>query len=166
MEDCLWVAYIGGISYPYPTESAPMATHPMPNVHFLVEWAGTRAGFSEVSGLDIEVEVIEYREGADPEYTPVKMPGRVSYGDITLKRGIVEGDGEFFGWLNTIKLNKVERRDVTISLLNENHEPVMVWKASNAFPRRLDGPFLHASRNEVAIETLVLAHEGLTVDTM
>jgi phage tail-like protein len=142
-----------------------MATYPLPGFHFQVEWGGTRIGFTEVSGLSIDVEVIEYREGADAEYAPRKMPGRVSYGDIALKRGIVEGDGEFFAWLNTIQLNKVERRNVTISLLNENHEPVMVWKAVNAFPRRLEGPFLHASDGEVAIETLVLAHEGLRVET-
>lgn len=142
-----------------------MATYPLPGIHFQVEWGGIRIGFSEVSGISIDVEVFEYREGADAEYTPRKMPGCVSYGDIVLKRGIVEGDGEFFEWLNTIQLHKVERRNVMISLLNENHEPVMVWKVVNAFPRRLDGPFLHATNGEVAIETLVLAHEGLTVAT-
>ena len=142
-----------------------MATHPLPNLHFQVEWGGTRFGFSEVSGLGIEVEVIEYREGAHAEYTPMKMPGRVTYDDIVLKRGILAGDNEFFEWLHSIQLHKVERRNVTISLLNEDHEPVRVWKAKNAFPRRLEGPFLQASGNDVAIETLVLAHEGLTVET-
>ncbi len=143
-----------------------MATsYPLPNLHFQVEWGGTRIGFSEVSGLNVGVEVIEYREGANVEYTPVKMPGRVSYDDVVLKRGIVANDGEFFAWFNTIRLNKVERRDVTISLLNEEHEPIMVWKLKNAFPVRLEGPLLQASGNDVAIETLVLAHEGLTVES-
>lgn len=143
-----------------------MATpHPLPNLHFQVEWGGTRIGFAEVSGLNATVEVIEYREGAHAEYTPMKMPGRVVYDDVVLKRGIIENDGEFFAWFNTIQLHKVERRSVTISLLNEAHEPVMVWKLRNAFPARIEGPHLKASGNEVAIETIVLSHEGISVES-
>ena len=59
------------------------------------------------------------------------------------------------------RLNTVERRDIVISLLNEKHEPVMVWKAQNAFPVKVEGPALKASGNEVAIESIELAHEGL-----
>jgi phage tail-like protein len=66
-------------------------------------------------------------------------------------------------WLSTIKLNTVERRDLTISLLDESHNPVMVWKALNAFPVKVEGPALKASGNEVAIESIELAHEGLEV---
>lgn len=137
--------------------------YPQPNIHFSVEWGGTRIGFSEVSGLGMTVEVVEYREGSSPEYTPTKMPGRVTYDDIVLKRGVFESDNEFFNWINTIQLHAVERRDVTVSLLDENHEPMRVWKIKNAFPTRLEGPLLVASGNDVAIETLVLAHEGLTI---
>jgi len=142
-----------------------MTTYPLPNFHFSVEWGGSRIGFSEVSGLNVQVEVIEYREGASPDYTPLKMPGRVTYEDVVLKRGIVTGDGDFFAWINTLRLTKVERRDLTISLLNEEHDPVMVWKLKNAFPSRLEGPGLDAAGNAVAIETLVVTHEGLTVET-
>ena len=70
-------------------------------------------------------------------------------------------DNDFFKWLNTVKLNTVERRDLVVSLLNENHEPVMVWKAHNAFPVKVEGPQLKASGNEVAIESIEIAHEGL-----
>jgi phage tail-like protein len=141
-----------------------MSEYPLPQFHFQVEWGGQRLGFSEVSGLNIEVQVIEYREGISPEYSVVKMPGIKKYSNITLKRGIVPKDNEFFEWLNTASLNQVERRDLVISLLNENHEPVMVWKAKNAFPVKLDGPQLDATANEVAIETLELTHEGLTIE--
>jgi phage tail-like protein len=141
-----------------------MSEYPLPQFHFQVEWGGQRLGFSEVSGLNIEVQVIEYREGISPEYSVVKMPGIKKYSNITLKRGIVPKDNEFFEWLNTVSLNQVERRDLVISLLNENHEPVMVWKAKNAFPVKLDGPQLDATANEVAIETLELTHEGLTIE--
>ncbi|MFW5973644.1 MAG: phage tail protein [Bacteroidota bacterium] len=143
-----------------------MAEYPMSTLHFQVEWGGTRASFSEVSGLTIEYEVIEYRGGSDLEYGSRKMPGRPKYGNIVLKRGILPGDNELFDWINSIQLNAVERRDVVISLLNESHEPVFVWKVRNAFPVRLEGPTLRASGNEVAIESLELAHEGLRIESV
>ena len=103
-----------------------MSEYPLPGYHFQVEWGGARLGFTEVSGLDIEFQVIEYREGNSPEYSVTKMPGIPKYSNITLKRGIVAGDNEFFDWLKTISLHQVERRDLVISLLDENHEPAMV----------------------------------------
>lgn len=142
-----------------------MSSHPQPNYHFRVQWGGTRSGFAEVSGLDIEVAVIEYREGEAKEGTPKKLPGLVTYKDVTLKRGIVEGDGEFYAWILSAVINKVERRDVVISLLNAEHNPIMSWKLKNAFPTRLEGPRLDGADSAVAIETLVLAHEGLSVET-
>jgi phage tail-like protein len=144
-----------------------MATnYPLPKFHFSVEWGGTRIGFSEVSGLNVETKVIEYRDGISPEYSKLKMPGMMEYSNITLKRGTFHGDNEFYAWLNTIKLNTIERRDLTIALLNENHEPVMVWKVRNAFPVKVQSTDLKADGNEVAIETLELAHEGLSIDAV
>ena len=137
--------------------------YPLPVFHFMVQWGGSNVGFSEVSGLNIETQVIEYRDGSSKEYSMRKMPGIPKYGNITLKRGIMKSDNDFFKWLNTIKLNKVDRRDLIISLLNEEHEPVMVWKVANAFPVKIEGPGLKASGNEVAIESIVLAHEGLSI---
>lgn len=137
--------------------------YPLPVFHFSVQWGGTNIGFSEVSGLTQEAQIIEYRDGNSPDYSTIKMPGLHKYNNITLKRGISKGDNEFFKWLNTIKLNTVERRDLIISLLNEDHQPVMVWKAHNAFPVKSEGASLKASGNEVAIESIEIAHEGLVV---
>ncbi|HSM46524.1 MAG TPA: phage tail protein, partial [Draconibacterium sp.] len=95
-----------------------MANYPLPKFHFRVEWGGSKIGFTEVTGLNIENEMIEYRDGSSPEYHKVKMPGLQKYGNITLKRGMFNGDNEFFQWLNTVSLSKVERRDVSIALLN------------------------------------------------
>lgn len=114
--------------------------YPLPVFHFAVEWGGTRIGFSEVSGLTQEAQAIEYRDGVSPEYSTIKMPGLRKYSNVTLKRGIVAADNEFFSWLNTIKMNKVERRDIVVSLLNEEHIPVMIWKIHNAFPVKVEGP--------------------------
>jgi phage tail-like protein len=137
--------------------------YPLPVFHFSVQWGGNRLGFSEVTGLTQENQVIEYRDGFFPEYSSVKMPGLRKFSNITLKRGVVKSDNDFYKWLTTIKLNTVERRDLTISLLNESHEPVMVWKIHNAFPVKVEGPQLKAAANEVAIESIEIAHEGMEV---
>ena len=138
--------------------------YPRPVFHFQVEWGGSTLAFSEVTGLNVEAQVIEYRDGLSPEYSTVKMPGLKKYGNITLKRGVVDGDNEFFDWLNEIKLNKPARRDITISLLDEEHSPVMTWRVMNAWPTKLTAPDLKANGNEVAIETLEIAHEGVTIE--
>ncbi|MCY1718983.1 phage tail protein [Prolixibacteraceae bacterium Z1-6] len=141
-----------------------MATeYPIVKFHFQVDWGGTKIGFTEVSGLDVETEVVEYRHGASPEYVKTKMPGMKKYGNITLKRGTFASDNEYFDWWNTVKLNTIERRNITISLLNEEHSPVVVWKVKNAWPTKVQSTDLKADGNEVAIETLELAHEGLTI---
>ncbi|MCB0534727.1 MAG: phage tail protein [Lewinellaceae bacterium] len=140
-----------------------MAEYPLPKFHFTVEWGGTRLGFTEVSGLDVETEMIEYREGVSPVFSKVKMPGMRKYGNITLKRGTFKADNQFFEWWNTVQLNTIERRDITISLLNEAHEPVVTWQLTNAFPVKVQSTDLKSDGNEVAIETLEIAHEGLVI---
>jgi len=140
-----------------------MAEYPLPKFHFSVEWGGNKIGFTEVTGLDQQVEVIEYREGSSPEYSKVKMPGLQKFSNVTLKRGTFNGDKDFYYWIKTINLNTVDRRDVTISLLNESHEPVLTWKVRNAFPVKVQASDLKSDGNEVAIETLELAHEGMSI---
>jgi phage tail-like protein len=141
-----------------------MAEYPLPKFHFEVQWGGAKIGFTEVTGLEVTTEKIEYRDGASKEYHKIRMPGMQTFGDLTLKRGVFAGDNEFYDWWNTVALNTVERRDITISLLNEAHEPVVVWKVKNAWPTKVTSTDLNASGNETAIETLVLAHEGLTME--
>jgi phage tail-like protein len=141
-----------------------MANYPMPKFHFSVEWApGTRIGFTEVTGLTSESEVIEYREGSSPLFHKIKQPGLQKLANITLKRGTFQGDIEFNEWMDTISMNTVVRRDVTIKLLNENHEPVITWQVLNAWPVKVQSSDLKADGNEVAIETMELAHEGIKI---
>ena len=137
------------------------AQYPLPVFHFDVSWNDSHIGFSEVSGLTQENQAIEYRDGSFREYSAIKMPGLRKFANIVIKRGITKGNNQLFEWLSTIKLNKVERRNLVISLLNEDHQPVVVWKVLNAFPVKLEGPGLKAIGNEVAIESCELAHEGL-----
>lgn len=140
-----------------------MANYPLPAFHFQIDWGGSNLGFSEVSGLNIEQQIIEYRDGLSPEYSTIKMPGIKKYGNLTLKRGVIKQDNEFYDWLNTTKMNTVERRDMTISLLDEEHNPVMVWSVKNAWPTKIESPTLKADGNEVAIESVEVAHEGITI---
>jgi phage tail-like protein len=137
--------------------------YPLPKFHFQVQWGGTKVNFTEVTGLEVSADVIEYRDGASPEFHKIKMPGMQKFANITLKRGKFEKDNDFYVWWNTIKMNKIERRDLIVTLLNENHTPVFTWNIKNAFPVKVNAGDLGADKNEVMIESVELAHEGLTM---
>jgi phage tail-like protein len=139
--------------------------YPIAKFHFSVKWGVERVGFTEVTGLDVQVELIEYREGNSPVFSKVKQPGMLKYSNITLKRGTMAADSDFFKWINEMDpyTHESKRREITISLLNEGHTPIMTWTAKNAFPVKYQASDLKADGNEVAIETLEIAHEGLTV---
>ncbi len=145
----------------------PDFKYPLPKFHFELEWGGTRLGFTEVTGLDFETEVIEYREGNLPAYNKTKQPGLTKYTDVTLKRGIVLDDLEYFNqWVKTAMFQEKKetyRRTVTIKLLNEEHKAIIVWTLSRAWPSKIQSTDLKADGNEVAIETLTFVHEGLTM---
>ena len=138
-------------------------THPLGNFRFRVDWGSSSAGFTEVSGLDMETQVIDYREGNHKNASTIKMPGMTKYSNIVLKRGMTR-DLEFFQWMSTAIQGKVQRRDVVVTLLDENSDPAVIWKIHNAWPTKLTGPGLDATGNDVAIETLELAHEGIQIE--
>ena len=138
--------------------------YPLPKFHFQVEWGGSKIGFTEVSGLDVEREIIEYRDGSSKEYSKLKMAGLTKFSNITLKRGSFDQDNDFYDWWSSIKLESVDRRDITISLLNEDHEPVVTWKVKNAWPSKVTPTDLKSDDNSIAIESMELVHEGLTIE--
>jgi phage tail-like protein len=140
-----------------------MANYPLSKFHFQVDWSGTNIGFTEVTGLDISNDVIEYRDGSSSEYSKIKMPGQRKFSNITLKRGMFKSDNDFYTWFNTINMNTVERRDIVISLLDETMTAVVVWKVKNAWPSKITPTDLKADGNDVAIESLEIVHEGLTI---
>lgn len=141
------------------------SNYPLTKFHFSVDWGGTKIGFTEVTGLDVETEIIEYRQGASPEFSKLKIPGMQKFSNITLKRGIFKDDNEFYSWWKSVHVDEQIRRDITISLLDDSHSPVLVWEVKNAWPTKITGTDLKADGNEVAIETMELAHEGLVVQT-
>jgi len=137
--------------------------YPLVNFHYIIEWGGTRVGFSEVSGLSAKHELLEYREGSSPEFSTIKVPGLRKFSNIILKRGSNSGDNDFFKWFGTTGIT-VERRDITISLLNKEHEPIIVWKIRNAWPIELKYSELNAIKSDILIERLEIAHEGFNID--
>lgn len=138
--------------------------YPLPVFHFAVEWGPATIAFSEVAGLNIEVQPIEYREGSSPDFSTTKRPGLTKYGNLTLKRGVFAGDNEYFEWIIKNVHNQTERRDIIVKLMNDEHIPVMVWKIRNAWATKLTAPDMKASANEAAIESLEIAHEGITIE--
>lgn len=136
---------------------------PLPKFYFQVKWDTAVLSFEEVSGLDAEAQPIEYRHGDSPVFSAIKMPGLKKYGNVTMKKGVFKSDNKFWDWFNQIKMNTVKRVPVTISLLDEEGKPTMVWTLTRAWPTKITGTDLKAEGNEVAVETIEVAHEGLTI---
>lgn len=124
--------------------------------------SSARGSFAEVSGLEVEIGVIEYRNGNE-DITPRKLPGLAKYANIVLKRGIT-GDLAFWNWVLSSMQGLADRKSMAIVLLDEQRNEVMKWKVSRAWPCKWTGPGLNAGANEVAMETLEIAHEGIRID--
>jgi len=132
--------------------------------NFLVEIDGISiAAFCEVSGLTSETDVIEYRNGSDKLNTVRKLPGLTKYANIVLKHGITQ-DNQLWNWRKAIEQGTADRRNGSIVLLDDERNPVRRWHFSNGWVAKFDGPDLNAKANDVAIETIEIAHEGLTLD--
>lgn len=120
------------------------------------------SAFQEVSGLDVVVQPIEYRSGNSKKFDPVKIPGTTN-GNITLKKGVFHKDDQFFDWYTSIEMNTIKRKNITIKLLDESGTPTMIWVLQNAWPTKITGTAFKSDGNEVAVETIELVHEGLTI---
>ena len=134
--------------------------------HFSVEWGGTRTEFLEVSGLDMNIDIISVRDGSFKLDSEQKAPGLLKYSDVTLKRAIVKGDNDFFNWMKTKSFGNVERRDIIIKLLDEQFNPLIIWRLKNSFPSKYIGPVLISHDSQVATETLVITHEGMLIESI
>lgn len=140
------------------------AAWPTPRFYFEVTWGDdTVMHFQEVSGLDAESQVIEYRSGNSPQFSAIKMPGLKKFSDVTLKKGTFRHGPQLLAWINEIKMNTAQRKSVTIRLLDEAGAPTMVWTLSNAWPTKVSGTDLKATGDAGAVETMVVAHEGITL---
>jgi len=133
---------------------------PYGNFNFLVEIDGiARAAFSDVSGFDTTIDVTEYREGGE-NTTPRKLPGQAKYSNIVLKWGLTS-DRELYDWILQTVQGDIQRKNGSIVALDSAGNEVVRWNFRNAWPAKWDGPDYTAKGNDVAIETLELAHEGV-----
>ncbi|NQY07949.1 MAG: phage tail protein [Flavobacteriales bacterium] len=141
------------------------STWPMPKFRFEVDLGTEMKGvaFQEVSGMDVENQIIEYRKSNSKLFSVEKMPGIVKYGNITMKRGVFVNDNTFWNWHAEISMNTIKRRTVIIRLLDENGKVTMQWQLNDAWPTKITSTDLKSDGNEVAVDTLEIAHQQLII---
>jgi phage tail-like protein len=137
---------------------------PFLGCYFALEIDGVPSGgFAEVSGLTAEAKAVDYREGTDRQSNPRKLMGPASYGTVKLTRGYTK-DNALWKWYSNILNGQPDRRNVTIVLMNEAREPQLRFNLIGVGLTKIDGPSFKASGNEVAMESVELVHEGLTLE--
>jgi len=138
---------------------------PMAKFRFTVDFDDDlkNVSFQEVSGMDVENQIIEYRKSNSPLFSAEKMPGIVKYGNVTMKRGVFVNDNTFWNWRNQIAMNIIKRSTVNIRLLDESGNTTMEWQLNNAWPTKITSTDLKSEGNEVAVESLEIAYEQLIV---
>lgn len=142
-------------------------TWPLPKFRFAVtigDAAALKGIFQEVSGLDSETQVIEYRAGTNPRFSTVKMPGIPKFGNVTLKKGLFQDDKGFWAWHGSIAQNTIKRQTIVIELLDEAGASTMKWTLSNAFLTKITAVDMKKDGGEVAVETIELAFEKLAMN--
>ncbi|MFD2914452.1 phage tail protein [Psychroserpens luteus] len=145
--------------------SAQGAIWPLPKFRFEVDLGTELQGvsFQEVSGMDVENQIIEYRQSNSSLFSTEKMPGIVKYGNVTMKRGVFVNDNTFWDWHAEISMNTIKRRTVLIKLLDEQGKVTMQWQLNNAWPTKITSTDLKSDSNEVAVDTIEIAHEQLII---
>ena len=146
------------------------AEYPLPSYNYRVEIDGEAVAFSEVSGLNIAYEVTTYKESPTASGAPgprvMYMPGQATMTSLTLKKGVVRAASikALYGWIKTVQINQVVKKDIYIRLCDEKGEAVISWKVGNAFPTKLDAPQFSATSNDAAIETMELKADYVTIE--
>jgi phage tail-like protein len=137
--------------------------NPITNFQFIVSFGGETTAFQEVILPESKIEVIEYRDGSDVLSSVRKIPGLVKYSNLILKRGLTKSS-ELYEWFKQTKQGTLERRDITVSILNKEREPFATWKLKNCWPTKYSGSTLNAKGNEIVIETLEIVIEDVDLE--
>lgn len=144
--------------------------YPIPVYNYRVEIAGEAVAFSEVSGLSIGFETTVYKESPTASGAPgprtLQMPAQATQPTITLKKGVVRKVSikVLYDWIKTVQINQIEKKDIFVRLCDEKGEAVISWKVSNAFPTKLDAPTFDAKSNDVAIQSMELKADLVTLE--
>jgi phage tail-like protein len=142
---------------------APKRKDPYENFNFRVEIDGImQAGFSEVSVLETIVDVVEYREGIELSHVR-KLPGRVRYGNVVLKWGVTNSQ-ELYNWWKGVRDGNVIRKNMSVILIDQQRNDVKRWTVREAWPAKYQVGPLNAKGNDVLIEELVIANEGIELE--
>ena len=146
------------------TREAQNNNWPLPKFYFVVDWGNfTNIPFQEISGLDNDTQSIEYRNGNNTVFSEVSMPGIIKNNNVTLKKGVFIKDNIFWDWYAKIKMHTAGRQNVVIKLLDEKGIPTMTWTLINAWVSKINTTNLKSNGNEVAVDIMEMAHEGLTI---
>lgn len=134
---------------------------PLQKFCFIVKFGSqdNTASFQEISGLDFETKAIEYRHGNSSPFSP----GIVKTGNLRLKKGVFVKENNFFKWFDAIKINTIKRETVTIQLLDEGGKPTITWTLFDTWPTKVSSPDLKSDANEVAVESLELTYESISI---
>ena len=142
----------------------PITEDPLLGFNFMLELEGAVAGyFTECSGIGSEHEIVEQKVVDKQGHEIVrKIPGRLKFTDVTLKRGITS-DLKIWEWRDMAVQGKVKgaRKNCTITMLSREYKPVAVWHFANAWPSKVTGPSLKSDSNEIGVEEITIVHEGL-----
>ena len=136
----------------------------IPNYKFLVDLGdGNQVNFEEVILPESEVEIIEYRDGSDILSSSRKIPGRVKYTNLILKRGLTQSS-ELYDWFKQSKNGTPDLRDISVKILNKENEPVATWKLSNCWPTKYSGPVLNSTQSELTMEVIEIATQDVDIE--
>lgn len=144
--------------------------YPLPVYNYRIEIGPDAVAFSEVSGLNKSYETTTYKESPVESGIPgprvMHMPAQAPASTVTLKKGIVRGASvaALYNWISSTQLNQAEKKDIFVRLCDENGDPVISWKINNAFPTKLEAPTFDANSNDVAIESMELTADGVSME--
>ena len=119
--------------------------------------------FSEIAGLNIGYESTEYKEATTTGVRTLQVVGQRDVPTVTMKRGIFENSLDLYDWLNSMHTDDFTKKDIIISMLNNNNEAVITWKITNAFPTKFEGPSLDAKSNDVSFQSLEVKGDALII---
>lgn len=152
------------------TKENIQSDYPLPVYNYRVEINGDAVAFSEVSGLTISYESTVYKEsptaGGAPGPRTLIMPSQRTPPTITLKKGLVRKTSmkHLYDWIRTVQINQIEKKDIYVRLCDEKGDAVITWKVANAFPVKLDAPSFDAKSNDVAIQSMELKADFITIE--
>ncbi|MBL4706950.1 MAG: phage tail protein [Flavobacteriales bacterium] len=144
-------------------QAAIITDYPISAFRYSATIGGTAISFSEISGLNMDYDTTEYKEAAAGGVRTIQVAGQRQAPSLTLKRGLFKDGLELYEWFNSIHTGKFTKKEVVISLLDNENKSIMTWKVMNAFPTKFEGPSLDAKSNEVSFQSIEIKGDSIEV---